>query len=355
MCHAKVATKNETLATPLREYVFDKQLKIVNGIKLISKMKSAVIAAPQQIVFEELSIPQPSSNEVLIQMEGCGICASNLPVWEGREWFAYPQDSGSPGHEGWGYIVKIGDKVKNLHIGDKVTALSYHAFSQYDKAKAENVVVLPESLHKQPFPGEPLGCAWNIFERSDIQRGQTVAIVGVGFIGALLTQLVKQAGTKVIALSRRKSSLDMAQKLGADEIIPLDDHYQIIEKVKDLTQGKFCDRVIEATGKEWPLNLAGELTKIRGKLIIAGFHQDGMRQINVQLWNWRGLDIINAHERDPEKYVYGMQKAIEAVVNGWMNPAPLYTHHFKFNEIQEAFKVHTSAPAGFIKAIINID
>jgi threonine dehydrogenase-like Zn-dependent dehydrogenase len=318
-------------------------------------MKTAVIAAPKQIVFKEISIPQISPNEVLIKLEGCGICASNLPVWEGRDWFTYPQESGSPGHEGWGYIADIGDKVKNLQVGDKVTVLSYHAFSQYDVANAENVVILPEPLDRRPFPGEPLGCAWNIFERSDIHEGQTVAVIGIGFLGALLTQLVKKAGAKVIALSRRASSLETAQKCGANEIVPLDDHYKIIEKVKDLTKGKFCDRVIEATGKELPLNLAGEITKIRGKMIIAGFHQDGMRRINVQLWNWKGLDIINAHERDPEKYIYGMKKAIEAVVNGWMDPEPLYTHQFNFNGIQEAFKIHSSAPAGFIKAIINID
>ena len=51
------------------------------------------------------------------------------------------------------------------------------------------------------------------------------------------------------------------------------DHYKIIEKVKELTNGNLCERVIECTGKEWPLNLAGELCAERGKLVIAGFHQ----------------------------------------------------------------------------------
>jgi threonine dehydrogenase-like Zn-dependent dehydrogenase len=323
--------------------------------KSISYMKSAVIAGPKTITLEKLALPQPSADEVLIKLEGCGICASNIPVWEGREWFNYPQTAGAPGHEGWGYIAAIGENVKDFKVGDKVTALTYNAFSQYDIAKAENVVKLPEVLHNIPFPGEPLGCAWNIYERSDIQKGHTVAIIGIGFLGALLTQLVKNAGAKVIALSRRASSLEMANKSGADHLIPLDDHYKIIEKVKELTNGEFCDRVIEATGKEWPLNLAGELTKIRGKIIIAGFHQDGLRQINVQLWNWRGLDIINAHERDAEKYIYGMRKAVEAVKNGWMDPVPLYTHQYNFKDIQEAFTTHASAPEGFVKAIVNFN
>ena len=77
------------------------------------------------------------------------------------------------------------------------------------------------------------------------------------------------------------------------------DHWQIIERVRELTGGTFCDRVIEAVGKQWPLDLAAELTREGGRLVIAGYHQDGPRQVNMQLWNWRGFDVVNAHERDP--------------------------------------------------------
>src|SRR3546814_10515823 len=60
---------------------------------------------------------------------------------------------------------------------------------------------------------------------------------------------------------------------GAAEAIPLEDHHAIIRQVEELTEGRFCDRVIEATGKQWPLDLAGELTRVRGTLVIAGYHQ----------------------------------------------------------------------------------
>ena len=87
--------------------------------------------------------------------------------------------------------------------------------------------------------------------------------------------------------------------MGAAETIPMHDHWQIIERVRELTGGTFCDRVIEAVGKQWPLDLAAELTREGGRLVIAGYHQDGPRQVNMQLWNWRGFDVANAHERDP--------------------------------------------------------
>jgi threonine dehydrogenase-like Zn-dependent dehydrogenase len=280
------------------------------------------------------------------------VCASNIPLWEGRDWFSYPIPAGNPGHEGWGIVDAIGKEVENVEPGDRVACLSYNAYAEYDIAKADEVVKLPAFIEGKPFPGEPLGCAMNIFNRSDIQKGQKVAIVGAGFLGALLVQLVKSAGAEVIAVSKRNFSLETAANAGADHLVPMDDHYRIIEKVIELTNGKFCERVIEVTGKEWPLNLSIELTGERGKLIVAGFHQDGMRQVNVQMLNWRGIDMINAHERDPQQYIKGIKDAITAIEKGQMDPFPLFTHTFPLQFAQEAFRSLTERPDGFIKALI---
>jgi threonine dehydrogenase-like Zn-dependent dehydrogenase len=315
-------------------------------------MRAAVLTAPQKVEIQHVNIPEPGPRQVCIRLEGCGVCASNIPLWQGRDWFSYPVAAGNPGHEGWGTVEAVGSQVSQVQVGDRVAGLSYQAYAQYDLADADAVVRLPEQLAAVPFPGEPLGCAINIFKRSDILPGQTVAIIGIGFLGALLVQLAKNAGARVIALSQRDFSLHVARESGADETILLGDHWQIIEKVKSLTGGQFCERVMECTGKEWPLNLAGELTAERGKLIIAGFHQDGMRSVNVQLWNWRGLDVINAHERDPQVYVQGIREAIAAVQSGKMNPLPLYTHSYALEDIAQAFDALQSRPEGFVKALI---
>lgn len=317
-----------------------------------SLMEAMEITAPKTITIKQIEKPEPAADEVRIKMEGCGLCASNLPVWEGREWFQYPVQAGNPGHEGWGRIDAIGKDVQGFQKGERVAAITYNAFAAYDITKASNLIKLPATLDGMPFPGEPLGCAMNIFERSDIRAGQTVAILGVGFLGALLIQLAHHAGAKVIAISRKNSSLELARKLGADEVLPMDDHWKIIEQVKQLTNEKFCERVIEATGKQWPLDLAAELTGIRGKLVIAGYHQDGTRQVNMQLWNWRGIDVINAHERDPEEYLKGMRNSVKAVMDGRINPQPLFTHVFPAEELQQAFELHHQNPEGFTKALI---
>ncbi|MBL0426941.1 zinc-binding dehydrogenase [Ramlibacter alkalitolerans] len=315
-------------------------------------MHAGVISAPGQAAVHSVEAPEPGRGQVLVRLEGSGVCASSLPLWEGREWFNYPQPAGAPGHEGWGRVAAIGEGVAGLNEGDRVAALTYRAHAEYDIAEATAVIRLPEALANKPVLGEPLGCATNIFQRSEIRAGQTVAIVGIGFLGALLTQLAKHAGARVIALSRRPFSLEFARQAGADETLLLDDHWKIIEKVKALTDGRFCERVIECTGLEWPLNLAGELCAERGRLVIAGYHQDGLRQVNVQLWNWRGLDVINAHERDPQAYVAGMKRAVEWMTQGIMDPAPLYTHQLPLDRLGEALELTRTRPDGFMKALV---
>src|ERR687897_3020562 len=98
------------------------------------------------------------------------------------------------------------------------------------------------------------------------------------------------------------------------------------------------ERVIEVVGLQWPLDLAGELTRIRGRLVIAGYHQDGPRQVNMQLWNWRGLDVINAHERDPAVYVEGIRGAVEAVSSGVLDLSRLFTHTYGLDHLDQGME-----------------
>jgi threonine dehydrogenase-like Zn-dependent dehydrogenase len=311
-----------------------------------------VIAGPRQVRVESLPLPDPAVGQVRIRVQGCGVCHSNLPVWEGREWFRYPLPPGNPGHEGWGTIDAVGPDVREIEPGRRVAFLSSSAYADYDLVAQDALVPLPAAFDAQPFPGEPLGCAMNIFRRGDIRAGQTVAVVGVGFLGALLCRLASQAGASVIALARRPFAQRVARAFGARAVLPIDDHRRIVEEVRDLTAGRFCERVIECAGAQSTLDLAGELTAERGRLVIAGFHQDGPRQVNLFLWNWRGLDVINAHERDPGVYLEGIRLAVDAVASGKLDPRPLYTHEFPLTALGEAFEAVRTRPDGFLKALV---
>jgi len=313
---------------------------------------AAVVTGPGALRIESVPAPQPGPGQVRVRLEGCGVCASNLTPWAGPEWMQFPTPPGGLGHEGWGVVDALGPGVETLSVGDRVATLSERSYAQHDVADADAVVRLPPELAGLPFPGEPLGCAMNIFRRARIEAGQTVAIVGIGFLGAVLTRLATEAGARVIAISRRPCSLEVARRMGAAELIPLEDHGGVIERVHRLTGDRLCPRVVEAVGKQRPLDLAAELTAENGRLVIAGYHQDGSRQVNMQLWNWRGFDVINAHERDRAVQVRGLREAVEAVASGRLDPTPLYTHLYPLAQLGEALDATRDRPDGFIKALV---
>jgi threonine dehydrogenase-like Zn-dependent dehydrogenase len=313
-------------------------------------MRAAILTGPKAFSVTEVPAPAPSPGEVLIRLEGCGVCASNVEPWEGQPWSAWPGAPGGMGHEGWGRIAALGEGVEVLSIGDRVTALTERSYAEYDVAPASMVMPLPASLDRMPVPGEPVACAMNIFARSDIRAGQTVVIIGIGFLGAILTRLATDAGARLIAVSRRAETLDLARQMGAAETIAMDDQWRIIEDVKRLTKGRMAERVIECVGKQWPLDLAGELVAEGGRLVIAGYHQDGPRQVNMQMWNWKGIDIASAHERDPGVRMAGLRAAVDALASGRLDLGPLLTGTYALENLGEALTATRDKPGSFVKA-----
>jgi threonine dehydrogenase-like Zn-dependent dehydrogenase len=272
---------------------------------------SAVLEAPRAVRLEAVAPPQPAAGEVLVEIEGCGVCASSLPVWEGRPWFDYPLAPGAPGHEAWG----------RTDDGARVAFLTQHGFAPVAAVDARTLVPLPRELEGVPFLGEALACAVNVSARTGVRAGERVAIVGMGFLGSALAQLCEAAGAEVVPLRR-----------GAEPA--------------RLT----CDVVIETGGVQATLDLASAVVAERGRLVIAGFHQDGPRTVDLQSWNWRGLDVVNAHERDPARYVEGMREAVRLAAVGVLDVERLVTHRFPLARLGDAFEAARTRPKGFVKA-----
>ena len=315
-------------------------------------MRAARIVAPGRVEIIDAPMPEPGPGQMRVRLEGCGVCASNIPPWEGREWFSYPMPPGGLGHEGWGRVDALGEGVEGFAMGDRVAFLSNHAYAEYDVVGTDAAVRLPDALDGVPFPGEPLGCAMNIFLRSRIVAGETVAIVGIGFLGALLTRLCADAGARVIAVARRDEALDLARRMGAAEGFRWDDRWAVVDGVKALTGGAGADVVVECVGKQEALDLATDLVREMGRLVVAGYHQDGLRSVNMQVWNWKGLEVTNAHEREGAVYLRGIGEAAEAVASGRLDPAPLYTHRFGLDDLGAALDMTRDRPAGFMKALV---
>jgi NADPH2:quinone reductase len=316
-------------------------------------MQTATIVAPRTVEVRRADAPEPGPGEVRVRLEGTGVCASNLPVWEGRPWFTYPLDAGAPGHEAWGTVEAVGASVAHVRTGDRVAVLSYRAYAECDIAAADAIVPLPDTITSSEFPGEPLACACNVFERSGIQAGDRVAVVGIGFLGAVVVALAARAGAEVVAISRRGFARDVAMQMGAHRTAPFG---SIEEARTELGRhgGTAFDCVIEAVGTQEALDLAAGLPRVRGRLVIAGYHQDGTRTVDMQSWNWRGIDVINAHERDPQRYVSGMRAAIEFIEQGVLDPRPLFTHRIPLEQLPSAFDLLHTRPDGFMKALVKM-
>jgi len=219
-------------------------------------MRAAVLDAPRTVSMRRLEVPVPAPGEVRIRLEGCGVCGSSLPVWQGREWFTYPRGVGEPGHEGWGIVDEVGDGVSTIAPGARVAFLSSHAFAEYDIAPAAGIVPLPPVLDGRPFPGEALACAFNVVHRACLAPGDTVAIVGVGFLGAVVSRLAADLGARILAVSRRAFALDVARSQGADAVVQARSTRETVDEVFRLTGGIGCQCAIEAAGTQAMLDIA---------------------------------------------------------------------------------------------------
>ena len=309
------------------------------------------MTAPSGAGVVDVASREPGRGEVRVALEGCGVCGSNLPVWEGRAWFTYPLEPGAPGHEGWGEVAAVGEDV-DLVAGQRVAVLAERAFATEITVPAASVVPLPDALGGGDFPGEAVGAGWNVARRSAFAPGQTVAVVGIGFLGAVVTALATAAGARVLAVSRRPYSLEVARAMGAAEVIRLEDRWQVGHAVAERTDDALCDVVVEAVGTQGPLDLAGDLTRPGGRLVVAGFHQDGPRTVDLQSWNWKGIDVVNAHERDERVVAEGVRAGADAVAAGTIDLEPLLTHRFPLDQLGPALDAMVARPDGFLKAVV---
>jgi NADPH:quinone reductase len=324
-------------------------------------MVAAQLVAPRRFELCQVPKPAPGQGEVLVQVEGCGVCASNLPAWSGRPWFSYPLEPGQLGHEGWGRVEAVGAGVDRSLLGRRVATLSERSFAQFDVVGAADLVALPDSDSAgapDVMPLEPFACIFNVYQRariSELWAGNgadgVVAVVGLGFVGLGIARLSARAGVRTIALSTNPHALKLARGFGVDTI-EIQDRAQASAAVGEFTGGLGCACVVECTGFQEPLDLASDLVAEGGRLVIAGFHQDGARSVDMQQWNWKGIDVINAHERSRERIRSGMRTAARELADDAEWTRLLITDRFPLADIGLALERASERPAGFIKAAV---
>ncbi|HLJ59675.1 MAG TPA: zinc-binding dehydrogenase [bacterium] len=319
------------------------------------RQRQAVLVGPRRFAVEEGTLRRLGPREVRVRVAICGVCASELPQWK-----AGPGDGRSElGHEVSGEIVEVGSAVTTVAPGTAVTGLLKPGFSEYATASDDRVASIPPGLNVRDALGEPLACIVSAAARTRVELGDTVAIVGLGFMGLLMLQAIRLRGpSRIVAIDVRRDALTMAQRLGAHEVFTPDqlpDRLRVRQR-STMEPGWGVDVAIEASGTQPGLTLAGELVREHGQLSILGYHNEGggRREVDMQLWNWKALDVLNAHDRRVDVKMECVRRGLRLMAAGQIDVGALISHRFSLDEVDAAFSALETKVAGFCKAVVEL-
>ena len=313
-------------------------------------MKIAILTGPREFQFQDEQLPALLPDEVLVQVAACGVCTSELDVWEGKAGAqTYPR---YPGHEVSGIVAEVGKDAQGLTPGDHVAVLSPgRGFAEYVIVKARHCFPAGD-LPLDLALAEPLACAVNAVELANLSLSDDVVIIGAGFMGNVVQKLVAMQGPRrLIVADTRTEPLERALKLGATHVVNVTKD-SLPEVVKGLTDGKGADAAFEVVGAQAPLNLLGDVTRMSGKVVIVGYHQGEPRQIPLGYWNWMAFQILNAHFREEATVLRGLRIGMRLLTSGRLSLEDLVTHRFQLSEIGQAFRTAHEKPEGFVKSTV---
>jgi L-iditol 2-dehydrogenase len=314
-------------------------------------MRRAVLTEPRHFTLADAPAPEPGPGEVLLRVAACGVCTSELDIYQGASGHAsYPWE---PGHEVGGVVERVADGVAGFAPGDPVAAwVTAGGYGEYLAVPAAHCFPAAGVSLEEAALGEPLACAVNAVELAGIRLGDDVAIVGAGFMGQLLLRLVQLRGPRqVIVADTRDDALERAAAAGATATVnPA--RAPLAETVMDLTGGAGADVTVEITGTQGALEEIGGCTRMSGTLVIAGYHQGPPRQVPLAEWNWNAFRIANAHFRDVATILGGLRAGMRLAASGRLSLDGLVTHRFPLATIDDAFRTAIDKPEGFVKATV---
>ncbi len=313
-------------------------------------MKIAVLRGPRAFEIVDEPIPTIEPDQVLVRVAACGVCTSELDVWEGKAGAGtFPR---YPGHEVSGIVSAIGEKVTGLKPGDPVGVWAGgRGFAEYVAVQAEHCYPAGD-LPLDEVLIEPLACAVNAVELANPQLGDDIVLIGAGFMGSLLHKLLALRGPHcLIVADARTDVLQQALRRGADRVVNVRKE-SLPAVVKELTGGKGADLSFEVTGLQAPLRMLGEITRMSGKVAIVGYHQDGDRSIPLGYWNWMAFQIVNAHFREMSVILHGMRTGMRLLSSRKITLSDLVTHRYSLEQVNLAFATACAKPEGFMKAVI---
>lgn len=338
-------------------------------------MKAVALFGVGDIRTIDKEVPAIGDHDVLIRVGACGVCGTDIHFFKG-EW-----EVRTPlvlGHEFSGTIAKVGAKVTNVKTGDRVVAepnivcgkckycrMSERnffcenleatgvtidgAFAEYVKVPEQNVYTIPGNLSlEEAALVEPLACIVRGFDNLKIALGSSVAIVGAGPIGLLMTQVVKHYGaSKVFAIDPVEERLQLAKDLGADIVVnPNNQNPKDI--IGEKTEGLGTDISIECVGSSSAIEAALAVLRKAGKLLIFGVAPEH------DIWHVKPFDLYNKEVSIFTSYrsPYTFQRAVELASSGSLQLKPIISHVHDLDQAPEVFNNLVMKKKGIIKTLL---
>ena len=344
------------------------------------KMKVAIMTDIGKIEYTQRDIPTPKPDEVLVQLAYVGICGSDMHYFEHG---GIGDFKVSPpfvlGHEPSGVVAEVGADVEHLKKGDRVTLepgktcglcefcktgrynlcpdVIFFAtppvdgiFQEYTAHQADLCFKIPDHVGlKEASMIEPLAVGFHAAMQGGAKVGQTAVVTGAGAIGLVSLLALKAMGvTQVYVIDVLDNRLERAAELGATAVIN-GMKEDVVKKVMELTNGAGFDLGIETSGAQPATVQLIKATKKGGTIVLVGYSASGEMTLPVS-------DLLNKEItiKTVFRYRHIYPLAIEAVAAGNVDVKKLISHHFEFDDLQNAMDRSIKEKNEIVKSVVRI-
>ena len=328
-------------------------------------MKAAFIVGPQQFEIREIAMPTIGDDEMLVKIDACGVCSSDMSGYLGTGSAAMQARNPYPrraGHEPAGTVVEIGKNVVGFRAGDRITGyFADNCYAEFVSCKPSDrtarghgsvIAKIPDGIPAKHALGEPLMSLASIARTATPEFGDYVFQVGCGFMGlGVIAGVAHPKLREYIVADLDDGRLAMAKKLGATVALnPSRD--DVVAEVMKITGGRGVDVAIEVIGHPPGIKMVGDAIKNnRGKIILVGWHQ---APDTYELFSWIKSPIIYSPQGIgmSTDYQSELERAMWALEKGVYPMRELVTHTYKLEEIDRAFQDNLNRTSGYIKGVI---
>ena len=321
-------------------------------------MRAVQVVSPGKAVFVEAPIPQMAPGKALVRTLLLSLCGSDVHMLHYHPPEEYPFGVGSSGHEMVGVVEAIDAPEAGVKVGDVALVLApeQQAMSEYYLADVENVLVLPPGRPLEHFlMAQQLGTVIYACRRLPNVVGMDAVVIGQGSAGLFFDAMLRRMGARqIIGLDVQEARVAAGLKFGATHTFN-DALVDPLEQIKKLTGGKLADVVIEAVGEIEAINLAPDLVKVGGHVLYFGVPR-GPHVIEFNFWNlfrkYCHTTSSGGSALEPGRASFRM--ALDLIVGGEIDVAPMITHRFSFDQVMEAYELARTRGDGVIKIVIEM-